>query len=67
MHSDYREQKHFRRLERLLTRILDLDQVLREDTPFDKERARALQEQIRCGQKKLDAIYDALDLKQDET
>lgn len=67
MQPDYREQKHFRKLERLLTRILDLDEVLREDAPFDKERARHLQEQIRSGQKKLDTIYDALDLKKDET
>mgnify|MGYP001157841058 CR=1 FL=1 len=66
MLSDYRQQRYFRKLERLLTRVLELDEILHKDAVFDKERAAKIRDQIRRSQKKLDAIYEELDLKDDD-
>lgn len=67
MLSDYRKQRQFRQLERFLCRVLELDEVLRKDAIFDEERARDIKEQIRRTQKKLDALYDALDEQSEKT
>lgn len=63
MLSDYHQQQYFRKLERLLTRVLELDEVLRKDAIFDEERAENIKEQIRRSQQKLDVIYNELDLQ----
>lgn len=66
MLSDYQRQRYFRKIRRLLARILELDEVLHKDAVFDKERTAQLREQIRHCQEELDAIYAELDAKTDE-
>ena len=62
MLSDYRRRRLLRRLERVMCRVLELDELLCKDAAFDEERARAIQAQIRQKQKRLVRIYKKLDL-----
>lgn len=61
MLPEYRRQQHFRKIERLLSRVLELDEVLCKDATFDEGRIAKIRKQIRRSQKKLDAIYKELE------
>lgn len=60
MLPEYRRQQYFRKIERLLSRILELDELLCKDAAFDETRATEIRKQIRRSQKKVDTIYKAL-------
>ena len=57
-----RERELIRKTDRLMRRILQLDDLLCRDSLLDKERASALKEQIRRRQCELEALYRELDL-----
>lgn len=58
--SDLEEAQLYKRLDELLFRILQLDEILHERSAFDSEKAAHLREQIREAQQKLDRIYDRI-------
>lgn len=59
--ADLEEAQLYKRLNELLFRILQLDQILHERSSFDSDKAAHLRDQIRKAQKELEQIYDELD------
>jgi hypothetical protein len=60
MAPDLAQRKRHREIDRLITRVLQLDDLLHHDATFDAERAAALQEQIKKKQARLSALYDEI-------
>lgn len=58
---DYRKQRAYRTLDRLLSRVLQLDQILHHDASFNNEKAQRIKQQIRRTQDKLDRVYAEID------
>ena len=60
-----RERAFEREADRLMRRILQLDDLLCRNAQWDEARANALREQIRARQCELETLYEELDLKRD--
>lgn len=67
MPKDYVQRRHLRELDRLMRRVLQLDDILCKDAILDAERAADLKSQIRRTQKKLDLVYDELEFIDPDT
>jgi hypothetical protein len=67
MPEDYMKRRHLRELDRLMRRVLQLDDILCRDAILDIGRADKLKSQIKRAQEKLDLIYDRLEFVDPDT
>jgi hypothetical protein len=61
MNDNITSRRLQREIERLLTRVLDLDTLLHHDAAFDAQRAADLKKQIKAKQKRLTVLYDQIE------
>lgn len=67
MPADYDQRRYQRELDRLLQRVLQLDELLCKDAILDDERVAHIKAQIKRSQQKLDVVYDELDFLDSRT
>ena len=59
--ADYMRSRTYRKLDQLLFRVLQLDEILHHRCTFDPEKASRIQAQIENVQDKLDRVYTKID------
>lgn len=59
--SDYVERRTYRKVDQLLFRILQLDEILHKDSTFNPEKAARLKEQIERAQHRIEQLYVRID------
>lgn len=64
--SEQRERAFRRKIDRLMRRILQLDDLMCRDAVLDDARAGALKEQIRKRQCELETLFQELDLTRED-
>jgi NH3-dependent NAD+ synthetase len=59
--ADYEERRTYRKLDQLLYRVLQLDEILHHRCAFNPEKAGRIKDRIEQTQEKLERVYTAID------